>query len=134
MQYLAAITQARPLTVNFSLYNPPDSDGPLYVPRLLTPLGSFVRLQVTDAREQVVYETERSKIKLKLDPSKAESYYSLEPGYTYGAVFELDKEELALPAGEYQLQLTYSNLQFQGFEGHPIGELRHETTLPFRSE
>src|SRR5437870_872365 len=96
MQCLVAITRTRPLTVHFSLYNPPGSEGPVYIPRLLVPLGAFVSLKVTDLLDQVVFETFPPKLNLKLHPSRPESYFALEPGYTYGVVLEAkDADELA---------------------------------------
>lgn len=136
MQCLVVVTSTKPLNFHFSLYNPQedssDSDGAVYVPRLLAPLGTFVSVQVTRADGQVVYESARSKIKLKLDPSKSESYYALDPGYSYGIVLEVEEDDMNLPPGEYQMHVVYSNLQFQGFAGHHIGEMSYHTTLPLR--
>jgi hypothetical protein len=129
MQCLVAIIRARPLTVHFSLYNPADSNGPVYIPRLLTPLGAFVSFQVVDLVEHVVYETLLPKFKPKLDPSRAESYYPLEPGYTYGIVLETEDANDVAP-GNYQLHMRYSNLQFRGTEEHPLGEMSYNAVLP----
>ena len=129
VDYLVEIAGTDPLTVHFSFYNP--WDEPVYVPRLLTPLGAFVRLRITDADERVVYETLVPKLKPKLHPSDPESYHALEPGYTYGAVFTLEDEAANLASGDYRLHVTYTNLLWQGFEGHHLGEMTFETTITF---
>lgn len=131
MQYVTAILQTRPLTIHFSLYHPADSDEPAYVPRLLEPLGAFVGIEVLGAGDRVVYESPSVKLRLKLDPSNAESYWLLEPGYTYGAVLTVDSDELQLSRGEYELELRYSNLEYVGFDDHRLGKMTHETTLGF---
>ena len=127
MQYLAVILQASPLTIHFGFYNPEDSEDPCYVPRMLDPLGYFVSLDVRDGKTSV-YRTERPKVRLKLHPDRAESYHALEPGYTHGIVFEIDDFEP--DPGSYSLKLTYSNRQFNGFPGHPLGEMTYKATLP----
>ena len=130
--YLVAITETFPLTFHFSFHNP--SDEPIYVPRPLTPLGAFVRLRIMDADARLVYETLVPKLKPKLNPSDPESYLALEPGYTYGALYTLADEATTLPPGDYRLHVTYTNLLWQGFEGHPLGEMAFDTTIPFYKE
>lgn len=132
MKYIVTIQQTRPLTIYFSIYNTQENREVRYVPRLLTPLGYFIRLKILNIVDQIVYESKRPKIKLKLHPSRSESYLALDPGYAYGVVLVLD--ELDLQKGAYLLQLEYSNIPFTGFPGHPIGELHYEATLQFKVE
>ncbi len=127
MQFLAEIIQTTPLTIHFSLYNPSDSEGPCYVPRMLGPLGYFVHVEVSLGKT-LVYRTRKPKVKLKLHPDRAESYCALEPGYTHGIVFEIDAFEPA--PGDHRLTLSYSNLQFDGFPGHALGAMTYTVTLP----
>src|ERR671923_3084039 len=100
MQYLATIAGTRPLAIHFSLYNPPESDGPVYVPRLLGPLGAFIGIEVMDAARTSVYQSKKPKLGLKLHPARAESYHILDPAYTYGIV--LTVADLRLAPGDYQ--------------------------------
>jgi len=130
MQYLVALTQTRPIAIHFSFYQPPEREAPVYVPKLLGPLGAFVQVEVRREKKGVVYQSQKPKINLKLHPSRAESYHLLEPGYTYGIVLQV--EELQLEPGDYQLYLSYSNLPFQGFPGYTLGELSYSTTLSFQ--
>jgi hypothetical protein len=131
LRYLTIITETRPLTIWFCICNPPGSGEPITVPRPLTPIGAFLRIEVFDQDGQVVYHTDPPKMKLKLDPSKAQSYLTLEPGYTHGVMAEI--ADLRLPAGDYRLRLAYSNLMFTGTRERPLGELRHETSVGFRA-
>lgn len=129
MNFLVMINQTRPLTIHFSFYNPYTSDGAVYIPRLLGPPGAFISITVSDTTAQrVIYQSTKPKIALKLNPSKAESYYALEPGYTYGIMFVV--ERLHLSPGNYRLDLKYSNVPFYGFPEHPVGEITYQTTLP----
>lgn len=130
MRYLVAVTETRPLSIHFSLGNPPGSDEPVYVPKPLGPLGAFVRLAVEDAEGKVLYQTGTSKVRLKLDPDKAESYQALDPGYTHGVVLVV--EDLRLEPGDYRLHVEYANGPYRGLPEHPLGELAHDVTLPFR--
>ena len=102
MRYLVTLAGVDPLTLHWSLYN--DGAAPVYVPRLLTPLGAFVALTVRDAGGALVYQSETPKLKLKLDPRRAASYLALEGGYSYGAVFILD--DLALHPGDSRLEVA----------------------------
>lgn len=126
MHYLTTVAAVHPLTLHFSLHNA--SDAPAYVPRLLTPLGAFVSVMIRDAKGAVVYHTEAPKMKLKLDPLRDASYLELEAGYSYGAVFVLDEAKLV--PGDYHLDIAYSNAQFQGTSGIPVGMLAYHTLLP----
>jgi hypothetical protein len=129
VQYLATITQTTPLTIHFSLYNPAESEGPVDVPRLLGPLGYFVSVEIMDENHQVVYQSYPPKVKLKLDPSRPESYQVLEPGYTYGIVLKV--EDFQPAPGDYQLSVAYSNQNFRGYPGHELGEMAYRATLSF---
>lgn len=126
MHCLIMVAAVQPLTLNFSLHN--DSNLPAYVPRLLTPLGAFVSVKIRDAKGIVVYHTETPKMKLKLDPLLDASYLEIEAGYSYGAVFVLD--DAILVPGDYHLDIAYSNAQFQGTSGVPVGVLAYHTLLP----
>jgi len=129
MHYLAAITETSPLTFHFSIHNPGEANGPIYVPKLLGPFGYFIEVEAKDTEDQTVYRSTKPKVRLKLHPSRQESYYALEPGYTHGIVFQV--EEMGQAAGDYHLKLTYSNMEFTGFSGHSLGEMSFETILPF---
>ncbi len=129
MHYLAAITETRPLTFHFSIHNPEDAGGPMYVPKPLGPFGYFIQVEANDAEDKTVYRSTKPKVRLKLHPSRPESYDALEPGYTRGIVFQV--EGLGQLEGDYHLKLTYSNLDFKGFPGHWLGEMSYETSLPF---
>ena len=87
------------------------------MPAVLGPLGAFVALQVRDADARLVYETERPKLKLKLDPRRPESYLMLQPGYSFGALLELDRDELWLEPGMYLVRCSYDSHEFSGPEG-----------------
>jgi|BogFormECP12_OM2_1039638.scaffolds.fasta_scaffold05381_5 hypothetical protein len=126
MHCLVTVAAVHALTLHFSLHN--EGAVPGYVPRLLTPLGAFVSVTIRDVKGAVVYQTETPKMKLKLDPSRDASYFELEAGYSYGAVFVLD--DATLVPGEYHLDIAYSNGQFQGTSGTPVGVLEYHTLLP----
>lgn len=126
MHCLVTFAALHPLALHFSLHN--EGDAPRYVPRLLTPLGAFVSVKIRDARGTVVYHTETPKVKQKLDPLLGSSYLELEAGYSYGAVFVLD--DAMLVPGDYHLDIAYSNAQFQGIPGVPVGALAYQTLLP----
>ncbi|MEA2889643.1 MAG: hypothetical protein QOI05_436 [Bradyrhizobium sp.] len=126
VRFLATVSAVRPLALHFSLQN--GGTAPAYVPRLLTPLGAFVSVTIRDAEGALIYQTETPKVKLKLDPSRDASYLELEAGYSYGVLFELD--DATLVPGEYQLDIAYSNGQFQGTSGAPVGVLAYRSVLP----
>lgn len=126
MRYLVTVSAVHPLTLHLSLQN--DGVVPTYVPRLITPLGAFVSVTIRDVAGALVYQSETPKIKLKLDPSRDTSYLELEAGYCYGAVFEID--DATLVPGEYHLDIAYSNKQFQGTSGAPVGVLSYHSALP----
>ena len=114
---LLRILSGRPLRVHFSLVNPPETEQPVRVPAVLGPVGAFVELQVRDADARLVYETERPKLKLKLDPRRPSSYLALQPGYSFGAVLELDPDELWLEPGDYLVRSSYDSHEYSGPEG-----------------
>jgi len=122
------VVSGRPLSVHFSLVNPPDAEAELLVPALLGPVGAFVRLEVADADGRPVYATERPKLKLKLDPAKAESYVTLRPGYSFGIVLAVDADDLWLDPGDYLVRASYDNREFTGPKGAPVGEQRCSAT------
>jgi hypothetical protein len=129
MHCVAMITQKQPLTIYFSLYNPADASAVLYVPRMLVPVGAFVKIEIK-AGDQVVHATRQPKFSPKLPPDRQEAYVALDPGHGYGVV--LAPEGVSLPRGDYAIHLTYSNLQYRGFSGHEIGEQRGEIVVPYR--
>jgi hypothetical protein len=129
MDYLVSITKTNPLTLHFSFYNPDEAEAVVYVPRILGPLGYFITLEISDQYDEVVYETQKSKINLKLHPERESSYHALEPGYTYGNVFEV--EDFVPVPGTYHIVLTYSNEEFKGFADNPLGAMTYETKLSF---
>lgn len=117
------VLEQRPLTVRFSLFNPPEGTPGQLVPRPLMPVGLFVTLTVSDAAGRQLYVSERPKQKLKLHPGRAESYLTLEPGYSYGAVLAVERDDLDLRPGRYQLAAAYSNGVFTGPDEAPLGPL-----------
>lgn len=127
MQYLVETIETSPLTFHFSFYNPEHSEEIIYVPKLLRPLGYFIRLQVKEGMN-ILYQTNKPKVKLKLHPGRRDSYLAIEPGYSYGAILKV--EDFLVPSGIYHLHLTYSNDEFKGFRNHSLGEMEYETMLP----
>ena len=127
MEYLISILKASHFLVFFSFHNPDTNLEAAYVPKPLEPLGYYIAVEVFDRDSVQVYQTYRPKVKPKLDPSRAESYIALEPGYTYGISLEL--EGFDPKPGIYQIAITYSSQQFQGFDGHPLGEILHREVV-----
>lgn len=115
--------------LHISLYNPVRTTKPVLVPRLLTPLGAFVKVTVLDEGGAIVWETSQPKLGLKLHPGRRESYLELEPGYSHGVVFLL--EEVPVPAGPCELQVSYSNGPYTGTHDQPVGVLAYHTALQF---
>lgn len=120
LECLVAILATDSLTLHISLHNPGTAAAPVYVPRSLKPLGAFVRVEVRDLDGAVVYATQRPKFTPKLEPLHVDSYVEVEPGYSYGVLFECTT--VSLPSAEYRVDVSYSNLQYRGFPGHFIGE------------
>jgi hypothetical protein len=129
---LLHVVRGRPLTVHASLANPPGAEEDVRVPALLAPLGAFWALAVTDADGRPVYETQRPKLKLKLDPASPESYVVLRPGATYGVVLAVDRDDLWLEPGEYTVRASYGNGDFTGPAGDPIGRQACSATAELR--
>ena len=57
MDYLVSIIRTSPLLIHFSFYNADHDGGTIYVPRPLGPLGYFISLTISDAGNELVYET-----------------------------------------------------------------------------
>jgi hypothetical protein len=127
MEYLTAVVDRRPLTIHFSLSNPPRATSPVHVPLMLEPLGAFVTVVVKDGMGEVVCQTHRPKFTPKLKPSSDDAYLTLEPGRSHGAVFALD--ECTPGPGKYRVQISYTNLDYRGTPARPVGELAFTTTL-----
>jgi hypothetical protein len=131
MQYLARIVRSRPLVIHFCLHNPAETNGPVYIPRTLGPLGVFVHIEVRarDEERRVVYEGPTMRFTHRLAPDRDESYQPLESGYTYGVM--LEAEDFEAPPGEYEVKLRYANAPFEGTPSTPVGKLTFEGTLNF---
>jgi hypothetical protein len=130
VRHLIAVAGVRPLTIHFSLYNPPESEHVAHVPRLLVPLGVFIRLRIEDASGAIVYENPITKATFTYDPADASSYQELQPGYSYGTV--IVPEDVDLAPGRYTLHLEYANRQYAGSLATPVGELAATAALPFQ--
>jgi hypothetical protein len=129
---LLQVVRGRPLTVHVSLANPPGAEADVRVPALLAPLGAFWAVEVTDADGRPVFETQRPKLKLKLDPASPESYVVLRPGATYGAVLAVDEDDLWLEPGAYTVRASYDNGAFTGPAGDPVGRQACSATADLR--
>jgi len=127
IECLTTIVTTHPLVLHASLHNPPTAATSVHVPRSLKPLGAFIQVKVTDHSGVLIYETQPPKFAPKLEVSHAESYVTIEPGYSYGVLLECDAPPL-LP-GDYRVEVSYSNLQFRGFSGHFIGDQRCHSSL-----
>jgi len=128
VEYQVEIVRTSPLTVHFSLHNPADAE-PRRVPRLLTPLGAFVGLEVRNADKAVVYASPTVKLRPKLHPDHPESYLVLDPAYTYGVMLTVG--DLILRRGVHELMVSYSNAPYTGPADNPVGPLHFVATLPF---
>ena len=127
MNYLCEVASTRPLAIHFSLSNPANSGGPLFVPRVLGPLGLFVRVTVKDERGRVLVEPPAIRGTWKLDPADQRSYLALEPGYTFGALFLID--DAPTGPGTFRLLVEYSNAPYTGTPGTPVGKLSFKREL-----
>ena len=127
MEYLTRVLGSRPLTIHFCLYNPAQTNRPVYIPRVLGPPGVFVTVEISDAAGKVVYEGPTVRATHRLDPADPASYRELEAGYTAGVVLEVNDFEAR--AGRYEVRLKYSNRPFMGTPTTPVGTLTHEATL-----
>jgi len=128
MHCVAMVMQKQPLTIYFSLVNPADASAALAVPRVLLPVGAFVKVEIR-SKDQVVFATHQPKFSPKLRPDQPEAYLALDPGHGHGVVLEL--EGVALSRGDYTIHLVYSNLQYRGFTGHDLGEQRGEINVSY---
>lgn len=126
MEYLVSIIKTSHLIIYFSFHNPEHSAETAYVPRLLEPLGYFITVEIFDQDNNQVYQTYCPKVKLKLHPSRSKSYQAIEPGYTYGIAIEIG--DFTPKPGIYKVSINYSNKEFRGFTGNPLGEMTYQTS------
>lgn len=129
MNFLVSIIQTQPVSFHFSFFNPRHSEETIYVPRALRPLGYFIRLKITNQDNVKVFQTEVPKAKPKMHPDRLESYLAIDPGYSYGAVLQV--EDFKPGPGIYELSLSYSNQEYRGFAAQPLGEITYQTKLSF---
>lgn len=127
MKYLCEIVTAKPLAIHFSLHNPQESNGPVFVPRVLGPYGLFVRVTIEDSSGAVVLEPPSIRGTQKLDPDDAKSYMALESGYTFGNVFEI--EDAPKEPGTYKLLIEYASKPYTGAPGAEVPELGYKGEL-----
>jgi hypothetical protein len=132
MRCLVAVVQARPLVLHFSLYNPPESASPAWAPLSLEPFGAFIAVEIRDAAGTVIYASHRPKWTPKLRPDCSESYVRLDPGYSHGVLLEVPVG--AVSPGALTLEVSYSNLGYQGFPGHQVGQQTCQASVYFRAE
>jgi hypothetical protein len=125
----AWVGDGSPFTLSFVLRNPSET-GALVVPRVLHPLGAFVSLQIVDAAGAAVYESHPPKFTPKLAPDARDAYVTIDPGYSYGTTFV--EERIALPAGDYEVRVAYSNLYFRGTADQPIGDQKCSTVVRYQ--
>lgn len=129
MHCVATVEKTTPLTIHVSLRQAPDASGPLLVPRMLEPLGTFVTVSIVDNGGAVAFEIQPLKFTPKVAPSDVRAYVEVDPGYSWGRTFVVDNAGLA--AGRYQLQVAFSNRDFQGPTDHPMGALACDTSVAF---
>lgn len=131
IELVVEVLATEPLRLHVSLHQPETAKAPAWVPRLLRPVGAFVRVVVRDTAGESLYQTYAPKFKPKLKPSDDQSYLLVEPGYSYGTVFELDPGQVT--AGVYRIEVDYSNLDYRGTPDRPLGKLEltavRETSL-----
>ena len=118
---LVEVLSTEPFRLHASLHQPDAAAEVAWVPRLLRPIGAFVRVRVSNTAGESMFETKVPKFKPKLKPGNDASYLPLEPGYSYGTVFDLDVGQVT--AGPYRLEVSYSNLDYRGTPERPLGEL-----------
>ncbi len=126
IELLVEVLDTDPLRLHVSLQLPDAAAEPVWVPRLLRPVGAFVRVDVRNTAGDSVFATDVPKFKPKLKPSRNDSYLPLDPGYSYGTVFDLDLDEIT--RGAYLIEVSYTNLDYQGTEDRPVGELTLSTS------
>jgi hypothetical protein len=123
----ARIAATNPLVLQVSLINSLDAAGSVFVPRLLTPLGAFVKVTVVDEAGDVMWASRAPKLALKLHPERLESYVELGRGYSYGITFRLP--DLPRSPERCEVRVSYSNGSFTGTRDHPIGALSYEAAI-----
>jgi hypothetical protein len=128
MEFVAAITRSRPVSVHFSLHNPDDADGPVWIPRVLKPLGVMLKVEVRTDRGELVYENPTVRATWKLRPEDPASYQALEPGYTFGVVVTL--ADFQPEPGRFKVQLAYANEPYTGTSERKVGKLSYKVSLP----
>lgn len=126
VELLVEVLDTDPLRLHVSLQLPDAAPEPAWVPRLLRPVGAFIRVDIRSTAGESVFATDVPKFKPKLKPSSDDSYLSLDPGYSYGTVFDLDLDEIT--RGAYLVEVSYTNLVYQGTEDRPVGELALSTS------
>jgi len=126
IELLVEVLDADPLRLHVSLQLPAAAAEPVWVPRLLRPIGAFLRVDVRTTAGDSLFATDVPKFKPKLKPSRNDSYLPLDPGYSYGTVFDLDLDEIT--RGAYLIEVSYTNLVYQGTEDRPVGELALSTS------
>lgn len=121
VELLVEVLGTDPLRLHVSLHQPDSATEAAWVPRLLHPIGAFVSVDIRDTAGESVFATDVPKFKPKLKPSREESYLRVDPGYSYGTVFDLDLGQVTI--GSYVIEVGYTNLDYQGTTDRPIGEL-----------
>lgn len=125
LELLVDVLATAPLRLHVSLHRPGGADGVAWVPRVLHPLGAFVRVIVRDSAGEPIAETSQPKFTPKLKPGSDDSYVPLDPGHSHGTVVELDLGQV--PGGAFRLEVTYTNLDYQGTPERPVGVLEVAT-------
>ncbi len=128
IELLVEVLDTDPLRLHVSLQLPDAAAEPVWVPRLLRPVGAFVRVDVRTTAGDSLFATDVPKFKPKLKPSRNDSYLPLDPGYSYGTVFDLDLDLDEITRGAYLIEVSYTNLVYQGTEDRPVGELALSTS------
>ncbi|BAK37252.1 hypothetical protein MLP_42380 [Microlunatus phosphovorus NM-1] len=128
IELLVEVLDTDPLRLHVSLQLPDAAAEPVWVPRLLRPVGAFVRVDVRNTAGDSVFATDVPKFKPKLKPSRNDSYLPLDPGYSYGTVLNLDLDLDEITRGAYLIEVSYTNLVYQGTEDRPVGELALSTS------
>ena len=126
VELLVEVLDTDPLRLHVSLRLPDAAAEPVWVPRLLRPIGAFIRVDIRDTADESVFATDVPKFKPKLKPASDESYLSLDPGYFYGTVVDLDVGQVS--TGKYAIEVSYTNLDYQGSADRPVGELSLSTS------
>lgn len=128
LELLVDVVGTEPLRLHVSLHQPDAAGVMTWVPRILRPVGAFVRVVVRNDAGGAVFETNQPKFKPKLKPDSDDSYLCLDPGYSYGTLVEVDLGRIA--DGRYRLEVTYSNLGYQGTADRAVGALELAAAQP----